>query len=155
MSSVLRISIVSFLALAVSGATARADVVAWDQAKVSEIAKQLVAATQDLYDTFYKQLPPTVGSGQNKEFYRLKQVTRVMKTEARELAGQIEKGEGHDQTLPSYESLMEMVRKARELGARIFATEDLKQKATAVRGLLNQIGPYYDPDFQTLQPVTR
>jgi hypothetical protein len=155
MSSVLRISIVSFLALAVSGATARADVVAWDQAKVSEIAKQLVTATQDLYDTFYKQLPPTVGSGQNKEFYRLKQVTRVMKTEARELAGQIEKGEGHDQTLPSYESLMEMVRKARELGARIFATEDLKQKATAVRGLLNQIGPYYDPDFQTLQPVTR
>ena len=155
MNSVLRITIVSFLALAVSGATARADVVAWDQAKVSEIAKQLVSATQDLYDTFYKQLPPTTGSGQSREFYRLKQVTRIMKTEARELAGQLEKGEGHDQTLPSYESLMEMVRKARELGARIFATEDLKQKATAVRGLLNQIGPYYDPDFQTLQPVTR
>jgi hypothetical protein len=155
MSSVLRISIVSFLALAVSGATARADVVAWDQAKVTEIAKQLVTAAQDLYDTFYKQLPPTAGSGQSKEFYRLKQVTRIMKTEARELAEQLGKGAGHDETLPSYESLMENVRRARELGARIFATEDLKQKATAVRGLLNQLGPYYDPDFQALQPVTR
>jgi hypothetical protein len=155
MSSVLRISIVSFLALAVSGATARADVVAWDQAKVTEIAKQLTSATQDLYDTFYKQLPPTAGSGQSKEFYRLKQVTRIMKTEARELAEQLGKGAGHDETLPSYESLMENVRRARELGARIFATEDLKQKATAVRGLLNQLGPYYDPDFQALQPVTR
>jgi hypothetical protein len=151
----LRISIVSFLALAGSGATARAEVLAWDQAKVTGIAKQLVPATQDLYDTFYKQIPPTAGSGQNKEFYRLKQVTRVMKTEARELAGQLEKGEGHDQTLPSYESLMELVHRARELGARVFATEDLKQKATAVRGVLNQLGPYYDPDFQTLQPVTR
>jgi len=155
MSWVLRISIVSFLALGVSGATARADVVAWDQAKVTDVAKQLVSATQELYDTFYKQIPPTAGSGQSREFYRLKQVTRVMKTEARELAGQLEKGEGHDETLPSYESLMEMVRTARELGARIFATEDLKRKATAVRGLLNQLGPYYDPDFQTLQPVTR
>jgi hypothetical protein len=143
------------LGLSVAVAPARADVVAWDQTKVTEIAKQLVPATQDLYDTFYKQLPPTVGSGQNKEFYRLKQVTRVMKTEARELSGQLEKGEGHEQTLPSYESLMENVRTARELGARIFATEDLKQKSTVVRGLLNQLGPYYDPDFQTLQPVTR
>ena len=143
------------LGLTVAVAPARADVVAWDQAKVSEIAKQLVTATQDLYDTFYKQLPPTVGSGQNKEFYRLKQVTRVMKTEARELAEHLGKGAGHDETLPSYESLMENVRRARELGARVFSTEDLKQKATAVRGLLNLLGPYYDPDFQTLQPVTR
>jgi hypothetical protein len=155
MSWMHRISITSFLVLALSGAPARGDVAAWDQAKVTEIAKQLVSATQDLYDTFYKQLPPTAGSGQSREFYRLKQVTRVMKTEARELSSQLEKGEGRDQTLPSYESLMEMVRTARELGARIFATEDLKQKATAVRGLLNQLGPYYDPDFQTLQPVTR
>jgi hypothetical protein len=138
-----------------SAAGGRAELAAWDQAKVTAIAKQLVPATQDLYDTFYKQLPPTAGSGQNREFYRLKQVTRVMKTEARELAEQLEKGSGHEETLPSYESLMQLVRTARELGARIFATEDLKQKATAVRGLLNQLGPYYDPDFQTLQPVTR
>lgn len=155
MSWVLRISIVSFLALAVSGATAHADVAAWDQAKVTAIAKQLVPATQDLYDTFYKQLPPSSGSGQKQDFYRLKQVIRVMKTEARELATSLEKGEGHDETLPSYEDLMEVVRKARDLGSRIFATEDLKQKATGVRGLLNQLGPYYDPDFQALQPVTR
>ena len=155
MGRVLRVSVASLSMLAVWGAPARADVASWDQAKVTAIAKQLVPATQDLYDTFYKQLPPTVGSGQNREFYRLKQVTRVLKTEARELAGSLEKGEGYEATLPSYESLMELVRDARELGARVFATEDLKQKAAAVRGLLNQLGPYYDPDFQTLQPVTR
>ena len=154
-SWVLRVSVASFLVLALSGATARADLAAWDQAKVSEIAKQLVPATKDLYDTFYQQVPPTAGSGQTKDFYSLKQVIRVMKTESRHLAGQLEKGEGHDQTLPSYESLMQLVREAREAGARIFATEDLQGKATAVRVLLNQLGPYYDPDFQTLQPVTR
>jgi hypothetical protein len=155
MSWLHRFSIASFLALVFSGATTHADVLAWDQAKVADTAKQLVTATQDLYDTFYKQLPPTAGSGQNREFYRLKQVTRMLKTESRELSEHLAKGAGRDETLPIYESLMEMVRTARELGARIFATEDLKQKATAVRGLLNQLGPYYDPDFQTLQPVTR
>jgi hypothetical protein len=140
------------LGLVFSAAAARAELAPWDQAKVTALAQQLVPATQDLYDTFYKQPPPAVGQ---KEFYRLKQVTRVMKTEARELANGLEKGEGHDPTEPSYQSLMEMVDKARELGARIFATEDLKRKATGVRELLNQLGPYYDPEFETLQPVTR
>jgi hypothetical protein len=37
----------------------------------------------------------------------------------------------------------------------VFATKDLQDKAAAVRGLLNQLGPFYDPDFHELQPVTR
>lgn len=138
-----------------AAAPAHAELQKWDAAKVTALAGQLRTATQDLYDTFYKQLPPTAGSGQNREFYRLKQVTRMLKTESRELSEHLAKGAGRDETLPIYESLMEMVRTARELGARIFATEDLKQKASTARGLLNQLGPYYDPDFQTLQPVTR
>ena len=143
------------LGLLFSAAGARAELAAWDEAKVGGIAKQLVAATQDLYDTFYKQLPPGTGSGQRRDFYRLKQVIRHLKTEARELSSSLEKGEGQEETLPVYEDLMQVVREARELGARIFATEDLKQKASAARGLVNQLGPYYDPYFQTLQPVTR
>jgi hypothetical protein len=140
------------LGLGFSAPGAHAELAAWDQAKVTGIAKQLVTATSDLYDSFYRQPPPAVGQ---KEFYRLKQLIRVMKTEARELANDLAKGEGRDPTEPSYKTLMEMVNSARELGARIFATEDLKQKATGVRELLNQLGPYYDPDFETLHPVTR
>jgi hypothetical protein len=145
---------VSFLAL-LAAPVAGAELAVWDAAKVGGIAKQLVGATQDLYDTFYKQPPPLMGSGQTRDFNRLKQVIRRLKSEAKELSGSLEKGEGHDETLPVYESLMEMVRDAQEIGARIFATEDLKQRAATARGLINQLGPYYDPNFQALQPVTR
>jgi hypothetical protein len=44
------------------------------------------------------------------------------------------------------------VRIARDDAARSFNTEDVGQRAAAVRGVLNQLGPYYDPDFQALPP---
>jgi len=134
---------------------AGAELAAWDAAKVGDIAKQLVPATQALYDTFYKQLPPMGGSGQTRDFSRLKLVIRHLKSEAQELSSALERGEGHDETFPIYESLMQDVRDAQEIGARIFATEDLKQKASVARGLLNQLGPHYDPEFETLVPVAR
>ena len=134
---------------------ASAKLAAWDAEKVKDIAKQLVPATQTLYDTFYKQVPPLAGSGQTRDYARLKLVIRHLKSEAKELSGSLDKGEGYDETHPIYESLMEDVRDAQEIGARIFATEDLKQKAAVARGLLNQLGPYYDAEFETLQPVTR
>jgi hypothetical protein len=141
--------------LIVCAGLASAELEAWDAAKVKDLAKQLVPATQTLYDTFYKQVPPLAGSGQTRDYARLKLVIRHLKSEAKELSGSLDKGEGYDETLPIYESLMEDVRDAQEIGARIFATEDLKQKAAAARGLLNELGPYYDAEFKTLQPVTR
>jgi len=145
--------VASLFLVGMGGHPARADVVAWDQAKVREIAAQLVRSTQDLYDTFYMEPVAAVGSVQFGDYYRLKHVIRSMKTEAAELAEELGRGSGRDETLPSYESLMELVRKGRELAARNPATESLKQKASNVRQLLNQLGPYYDPDFQTLPSV--
>ena len=37
----------------------------------------------------------------------------------------------------------------------VFSTTDVQQKATAVRGVLNELSPYYDPDAVPLQPVMR
>jgi hypothetical protein len=150
-----RIAVAVVSSLLLLAPAAGAELAAWDAEKVKDIAKQLVPATQTLYDTFYKQVPPLAGSGQTRDYARLKLVIRHLKSEAKELSGSLDKGEGYDETFPIFESLMQDVRDAQEIGARIFATEDLKQKAAAARGLLNQLGPYYDPEFKTLQPVTR
>jgi hypothetical protein len=150
-----RIAVAVVSSLFLLAPAAGAELAAWDAEKVKGIAQQLVPATQALYDTFYKQVPPMGGSGQTRDYSRLKLVIRHLKSEARELSGALDKGEGLDETHPIYESLMQDVRDAQEIGARIFATEDLKQKAAVARGLLNQLGPYYDPNFQTLQPVAR
>lgn len=143
------------LGVALASPSARAELATWDQAKVTELSKQLAEAAKALQDTFYKQPVPTAGSGQNRDFYRLKQLVRRIRQEADALMGDLEKGGGMDETHPAYAELMITVRDAREAAGRVFATQDIKDRASAVRGVLNQIAPYYDPDAVPLQPVTR
>jgi hypothetical protein len=136
-------------------ATARAELTAWDQAKVTALAKQLEVSSKTLYDTFYKQPPPNIGSGHSQDYRRLKQEVRRIKSEARELASALDKGDGREDTLPIYESLMEIVRSARDNARRVFTTQDVQARAGDVRQILNQLAPYYDPDAVPLQPFTR
>lgn len=130
----------------------RAELATWDQAEATALAKELEAASEALYDTFIKKSPASVGSTQSHAYYRLKQEVRLLRVEARQLAASLAKGEGREQTLPIYNNLMQLVRLARDDAARTFNTRDVGERAAAVRGLLNRLGPYYDPDFQTLAP---
>lgn len=141
--------------LSLAPASANAELAPWDQAKVTGIAKHLESASQDLYDTFYKQPVPTVGSGQARSYQRLKQKIRGIRTQAKQLAGDLEKGEGLEATLPAYEDLMQLVRSARDDARSVFTTKDVADKAAAAREQLNQLGPYYDPNYEALKPVTR
>ncbi len=135
--------------------TARAELAAWDQAKVTALAKELETNAKALYDTFYKQPVPQAGSGQGQDYRRLKQEVRRVQSEARALSDALAKGERQEDTLPIYENLMEVVRSARDSSRRVFTTQDVQNRASAVRQVLNQLSPYYDPDAQPLQPVAR
>jgi hypothetical protein len=135
----------AFAVLALA-ASAAAEVTPWDQARVTELAKQLQQATQALYDTFYKQPTPQRGSGLSREYQRLKHEVRRVRVEARQLATQLAGGEGHDETLPSYEDLMQTVRRAQDHARRVFSTSDVQDRAEAVRAILDQIRPYYEPE---------
>ena len=149
------VPIFTAVSLSLAAASAGAELAPWDQGKVTGIAKELVKAAQDLYDTFYKQPVPTVGSGQARSYQRLKQKIRGIRTQAKQLSGDLEKGEGQESTLPAYEDLMQLVRSARDDGRKVFTTKDVEAKATVVRDQLNKLGPYYDPNYESLKPVTR
>ena len=58
--------------LLLPAANARAEVAAWDQAQVTALGKELVQASNALYETFRKQQPPSVGSMQSTSYHRLK-----------------------------------------------------------------------------------
>jgi hypothetical protein len=140
------------MALVLWSPSSQAELAAWDQVEVTALAKDLETAARALYDTFIKKPAPSVGSMQSRAYYRLKQEVRLLRVEARQLAASLEKGEGLEQTLPIYDHLMQLVRIARDDAARTFNTQDVGERAAAVRAVLNQLGPYYDPDFQTLAP---
>jgi hypothetical protein len=134
------------LCFALAAAPAAAEVAPWDQAKATALAKDLVAAVDALYDTFYKQPKPAGTPSSTRDYYRLKTDLRRIENEARGLAADLERGEGREQTLPAYEDLMVSVRWARERAQSVFTTQDVQQRASAARAILNQLAPLYDPD---------
>jgi hypothetical protein len=122
-----------------------AELAEWDQERVTAISTELATACSALYATFLKEPVSTVGSGQMKDYHRLRQVVRRIKGDARHLSSALAKGEGYDQTLPIYENLMVMVRDAREVAKRTFTSNFVTEKAAAAGDVLRRIAPYYDP----------
>jgi len=122
-----------------------AELAQWDQERVTAIGAELSEACNALYDTFVKEPEKTIGSGQSKDYYRLRQLVRRIKTEAKHLSSALAKGEGYDQTLPIYENLMTMVRDARAIAKRTFTSNYVLDKAAVTSDLLRRIAPYYDP----------
>ena len=133
--------------------SAKGELAAWDQANVTRLAKELATATDVLYETFMKQPPPPKsGSTQSESYYRLEHRVWMLRMEARVLVKSLEESDAREQTELTYEMLMSHARSARYEAQTVFVAKDVGERAAAVRRVLNQLGPYYDPDFQTLAP---
>jgi hypothetical protein len=117
----------------------------WDQERVTAIAKEFAEAAQGVQDAFRKEPSQNIGSGQSRSYYRLQQLVRRIKTEARHLASQLENGKGHEETLPIYQNLMEEVRDAREDARRTFTSSFVLDKVAVANDALRRLAPYYDP----------
>jgi hypothetical protein len=138
------------LALLVAGAAA-ADLAPWDQARATALARELVPATDELYDAFYKQPQPPMTPRSARDYDRLKRDIRLIESGARGLAGDLERGEGREQTLEAYRSLQSRVNWARERARSVFTTKDVEERAAAVGRLLGQLAPFYDPEAPDLR----
>jgi hypothetical protein len=114
---------------------------AWDQAKVTAIAKELVDATVAAQDTINKE-PFT--SAQSTNYYRLKQHARRIRNEARELHSMLQNGEGHDQTVGVYENLLSEIERTRVTASNVHVTSNVTERVRAAREVLERLAPYYD-----------
>lgn len=155
MKSAARFAVITAVLALALATSARAEVTPWDQAKVTELAKQLEAATNALNETFRRQPTPSAGSMQSRAFFRLRHEIRSLRRDARSLSRALQTGEGHDATLPSFMSLMQTVAAARDEAPRVFSSVDVVERADAARAILNQLSPYYDATFPQLERVTR
>lgn len=131
---------------------ASAELAAWNQPEVTAIAKDLTTATEALREAFARQPKPDPGSRESESYHELRYRVQRIHTEARMLRDSLEAGEGRDQTAWVYEILTSHARSARYEVSRVFVAKDVGERAAAVRAALNRLGPYYEPDFQTLTP---
>ena len=145
-------SVICLVALAM---TARAEIAAWDQAKVTELAQQLEATTAELSRIFRSQPQPTRGQSDRLTYFRLQQEVRFLRRESRTLSRALQRGADLEETLPSFESLLNTVGRAETKARRVFTIADMHQQADKARTILNQLGPYYDPNFKPLEAPAR
>lgn len=131
---------------------ARTEVAAWDQARVTVLAKELAAAVDALDESFGRQPQPEPGSTRSRSYHALDHRVRMLGVESRMLVQSLEEGEGREQTLWIYDNLLSHGRSARYEARSAALAEEVGERAGAVRAALNQLGPFYDPDFQVLAP---
>jgi hypothetical protein len=131
---------------ALAAAPAAGEVLPWDPARVTGLARELGAATNELYDTFFKQPRPPTTPSSTRDYHRLKADLRRLQNEARGFLADLESGEGREETRPAFESMLVTVNWARERAQSVFTTKDVQEKASRVRAILNQLAPLYDPD---------
>ena len=124
----------------------------WDQAHVTDLARQLADVSREA-DRIMRSR--NLGDQQRRDFFRMREIVRRVRNETSRLALLLEGGAGHDETLPVFETLGMHVRDAKEVLGRLFTTQDLNQQFDKARELLNELAPYYDYDAQPIQPVRR
>lgn len=132
-----------------------AELLPWDAARVTELAKQLEQATRELEQAVRQLPPPGPGAPNRLAYFRLAQQTRQLRREAGSLSRDLQRGAGWEQTLPSYESMMVTVRDARQNAQRVLSPPSVEGPATRARETLNQLKPFFDASAEPLEPVGR
>jgi len=116
----------------------------WDQARVTEIGRQLSAAADAWQLTVRQENDDRLGSGSAQEGLSLVQKARLVSEQARSLAGHLKAGEGRDQTYDPFRSLKEQVDDADVDQARTELDQPTIAAWAKVTGLMSQIKPYYE-----------
>ncbi len=133
----------ALLGLALTALPATAQRAAWDQDKVTELAVELSDVVRDLQREFRRQPGVDIFSGQARSRHRFADHLRVMRTETRALAAQLEDGAGFEETEPIAQRLATVIRDLRQEGRRMSWKEPVLGLAQRAEELIDQLRPFY------------
>jgi hypothetical protein len=139
------ITLTALSALLLAGA-AQAQLAEWNEDLVLKASRDFTEAAGDVEQELRRsQVSYTIGSGQSKDFERLRDRVRVIRRGAGRLTRLLEKGKGRDETLPIYERMMVQVRDAQEIARRLNMGDPLLNAMGRAGDALRRLAPYYDP----------
>ncbi len=116
----------------------------WDQKAVTGMAKDLAAGVKDLNVTVQKTPDAIAGSAIRRAQYEAREDVRLLVNITQRLASQLGDGEDKDATFPTYKRLQSVRRDAAEAGRRANLDSLTLEKIVSVRGVLDELAPYYD-----------
>jgi hypothetical protein len=123
-----------------------AELAAWDQDRVTSIAKELSAATDAWWQALRDQPEMgVVGSGDAQDGSSMVDEARTLREQAQALAGHLANGKGHDQTRNLYRDLKEIVDDQEVQAQRAELDEPTMDAWAKVADGMRRLAPYYDP----------
>lgn len=148
-SALLRAVVVISIAL-LPGVPCLAQSAKWDQAKVTSLAVELSDVAVELQSSFRREPPQAIGSGQARARAMFQDSLRVLRTETRALASELEGGAGLEETWAIARRLRIVVRDLQQEGRRISWKEPVVGHARRAQELVTQLAPFY---FDANTPV--
>jgi hypothetical protein len=137
------LSCVVALAFAFAAPPARAQATPWDQERVTALAVELADVIAELQVEFRREARPHIASGQARARHRFRDSLRVLRTESRALASELEDGAGLEETQPIVRRAGVVIRDLREEGRRMSWMDPVARLAQRAEELIGQIAPFY------------
>ena len=143
MKNRMRPIVATLIALVLHAVPAWSEPAEWDQSRATELAIELNEVVIDLQRSFRRELSPSVASGQARARHRFRDTLRVLRTETRALASQLESGAGVEETRPITDRIGRLVRDLRQDGRRMSWMEPVLGHARRAGQLIEQLAPFY------------
>jgi hypothetical protein len=130
-------------AVALPATPCRAQSAAWNQNRVTELAVELAEVVAELQGAFRREPALHIASGQARARHAFRDSLRVLRTETRALASELEAGAGFEETLPIARRARVVIRDLREEGRRMSWKEPVVGHAQRAEALVAQLAPFY------------
>lgn len=118
----------------------------WDQAAVTELARQLAEVAGDLRTSVQEAPKAHAGRTQRRARARALDDLRVAQGSVNSLVRQLEAGTGREETYPTYRRLRMLIRDISQNAQRARLTEPTLGKLEAAKGPLDQLSAFYAPE---------
>ncbi len=131
------------LCAAVPGAAAASE---WDQAAVTELAKQLADAAGNVRQSVRRAPPPGPGTSQRRLHFQALDDLRVLQNSINSLARQLEAGVGREETFPTFRRIRTLSNDIAQIAQRADIREPTLGKLQTAAGVLGELAPFYAPE---------
>jgi len=145
MKSTSKRAITLCLAAALTGlaAAAAAATKPWDQASVTSIAVELEQAFAGIDEAMESQ-PPQPTALQQRSHNAVMHYLRLIVNSSRQLAGELQAGQGYTQTVGTYFQIQAFLSSARQHAPNSWIAEATREKIEVARKALTRLEPYYE-----------
>ncbi len=127
----------------IATAGAQAEPTEWNQERVATTAEELAVSIEDIRSSLRNEPTQSIASMQSKARHRLYDNLRLIKNESKHLAREVRDGRSADETLPVYERLQDLVKRAQADGRTVHVTEGTQAKIDAASTRLDELAELY------------